>query len=97
MKLFKFLAFFVMFLFSLFPTTVASIYMFGGKEAFVKFIAQIPADRFWLLGIPLIILAYTASVGLLYYALDAPNKPKKVVSLSIDDPNLEKKLAKLYN
>ena len=98
MKPFKFLALFVLFIFSLFPTTVASIYMFGDKKAMVDFIAQIPAGRFWMFGIPLLLITYATTVGLMYYALNigkSPDKPAK--SLSIDDPNLEKKLAKLYN
>jgi hypothetical protein len=97
MKLLKFLLCFAGFLLSLFPTTVASIYAFGGKTAFIKFADQIPAGRFWLFGIPLLLIAYAASVGLLYLSLDrglSPEKPAK--RLSIDDPDLQRKLSKLY-
>ena len=98
MKLFKFLAFFVMFIFSLFPTTVASIYTFGGKKVMIDFITQIPAGRFYLFGIPLFIITFGATITFMYLMLNignSPDKPKK--ALSIDDPNLEKKLVKLYN
>ena len=98
MKFFKFLAIIAMFLFSLFPTTIASIYAFGGKRAFIDFVVQIPAGRFWLFGIPLLLIAYAASVGLLYYVMyigRSPDKPKK--PLTVDDPDLGRKLVKLYN
>lgn len=87
-----------MFLFSLFPTTVASIYMFGNKQACIDFITEIPIGRFWLFGIPFILITYAASVGLIYLALHIGLGPEKQAKpLSIDDPNLGSKLAKLYN
>jgi hypothetical protein len=63
----------------------------------IDFITQIPSERFWLLGIPLFIITMAASVGSLMYLLTftSPDKPRQ--RLSIDDPDLSRKLSKLYN
>lgn len=98
MKLIKFLLFFAAFMLSLFPTTVASIYALGGgKHDMVLFISQIPASRFWLFGVTFFIISLGVSTLLMYKTFDsglAPDKPAK--PLSIDDPDLSRKLSKLY-
>jgi hypothetical protein len=85
------------FLFSLFPTMAAFIYLFAGKQAFIIFVNEISPERFWLFGIPLFIVTMTASVYTLMEMLYFSSPAKHVKPLSVDDPNLGSKLAKLYN
>jgi len=102
-KFIMFVLAFAAFLFSLFPTMLAFIGILAGKQGFLEFIAPIPPERFWLLAIPLFIIAMAASVGsLMYMASFTTPKTKKVESniryypeLCVEDPNLGVKLRRL--
>lgn len=92
----KFIAVLAAFIFSLFPTMMAFIFLLAGKPAMIDFITQIPSERFWLLGIPLFIITMAASVGSLMYMISLSSPHKVVKPLSVDDPDLSRKLSKLY-
>jgi len=84
------------FIFSLFPLMMAFIFVFAGKQSMIDFITQIPPERFWLLGIPLFIICMAASVGTLMYMISLSSPHKVAKPLSVDDPDLSRKLSKLY-
>jgi hypothetical protein len=91
----KFIALFTGFLFSLFPTMAAFIYLLSGKQAFIDFITGISSERFWLFGIPLFIVTMTASVLTLMEMMYFKSPAKQAKPLSVDDPDLEKKIKRL--
>ena len=92
----KFILVLAAFLFSLFPTMMAFICLLSGKQAMVDFISQIHPERFWLLSIPLFIVTMTVSVYTLMEMLYFSTPHKVAKPLSVDDPDLSRKLSKLY-
>jgi hypothetical protein len=93
----KFVLLLTGFILSLFPTMVAFICLLNGKAAMLEFISGIHPEKFWLLSIPLFMVTMTASVytlmEMLYFS--APSKARQ--PLSVDDPDLGRKLKTLYN
>lgn len=74
-------------LLSIFPLIFISTYVITGcsKESFITILQQIPADRFWLVGLPLFVMCYVCTVYLLwkFFKLGA-NKPRLLVSLLLE-------------
>ena len=72
----------VLILFSFFPLLASAAYLFSGRQAFMEFITVIPDGRFWLVGIPMFISCFGATMYLCKYAFIhglSPEKPKKKI------------------
>ena len=95
-------------LLSIFPLIFISTYVVTGcsKESFITILQQIPADRFWLVGLPLFVLCYACTVYLLlkFFKLGA-NKPRLLISLllkkkevyRLEDDDIANKLSGLIS
>jgi hypothetical protein len=74
-------------LLSIVPLIFVSTYVLTGfsKESFIINLQEIPADRFWMIGIPMFIMCYVCVIYLLwkFFKLGA-NKPRLLISLLLE-------------
>jgi hypothetical protein len=77
------------FIFSFIPAMLGASYIFGGREAFMKFVTETADGRFWMLGIPLFIMTFAGTCGILfyifYYAFGSMKPKKKIYYLKEED------------
>ena len=66
-RLFLMLSVMALMLFSFFLLLAASAYLFAGRQGFMQFITKIPDGRFWLIGIPMFISCFGATMYLCWY------------------------------
>jgi hypothetical protein len=95
-------------LLSIIPLVFVSTYVVTGcnKESFITILQQIPADRFWMVGLPLFVMCYVCAVYLLwrFFKLGA-NKPRLLISLllekkkvyRLEDDDISEKLTELIS
>ena len=92
-------------LLSIFPLIFISTYVFTGcnKESFITILQQIPANRFWMVGLPLFVMCFTITVYLIwkFFKIGA-SKPelfkrriKKVYHL--EDADINEKVSELIS
>jgi hypothetical protein len=99
---------FVSLVLSIIPLIFISTYVLTGfsKESFIINLQEIPADRFWMIGIPMFIMCYVCVIYLLwkFFKLGA-NKPRLLISLlfkkkevyHLEDDDIANKLSELMS
>jgi hypothetical protein len=94
----KLLTLFILLVLSTAPLLMASVYVFSGldKTVFIQSLASIPADKFWMTGVPLFIVCFFTTLHILLSMMNVNSKPAPRKPLSVDDPDLGSKLRRLY-
>jgi hypothetical protein len=95
---------FALLLLSLTPLIFISTYVLTGceKESFITILQQIPADRFWLVGLPIFVMCYASTTYLLYRFFKlGKNNPKlqfrKKIIYRLEDNDINEKLRELMS
>ena len=95
---------FVILLLSIFPLIFISTYVFTGcnKESFITVLQLIPANRFWLVGLPIFIMCFTCTSYLLWRFFKlGTSKPKllfkKKTIYRLEDTDIFEKLKELIS
>jgi hypothetical protein len=97
----KIILVFAVLLLSIIPLVFITTYVFTGceKESFIVILQQIPADRFWLVGLPLFVMCYVSTIYLLYKFFKlGKNKPelfKEKTIYRLEDNDINEKLRDL--
>ena len=98
----KIILVFAVLLLSVIPLVFITTYVFTGceKESFIVILQQIPADRFWLVGLPIFVMCYVSTIYLLYkFFKSGANNPKllfkKKTIYRLEDDNINEKLRDL--
>jgi hypothetical protein len=94
---------FAVLLLSIIPLVFITTYVFTGynKDSFIAILQLIPADRFWLVGLPLFVMCYVSTFYLLlkFFKLGGNKRVlfKQKIVYRLEDADINDKLSELMS